>query len=117
VPGDSIVVTGASAGTSVITVDNNSVTATCTITIVEGTSVVLDSSSKSILLNNTTTINATVTNGSGDTSWSTSDSSIVQIVNINGNALTILGASTGTATITASNNGVSKTCSVTVTAT
>ena len=115
--GTSTVVTGVTAGTSVVTVNNNSVTATCTITIVEGTSVVLDSSSKSILLHNTTTINATVTNGSGDTSWSTSDSSIVQIVNINGNALTILGASTGTATITASNNGVSKTCSVTVTAT
>ena len=85
-------------------------------------SIAISATSKSLVVGNTTTINATSSNASSIT-WSTSNSSVASISSTSassGSNITITGVAAGSATLTAKAtiNGtlVSKTCAVTVTA-
>ncbi|HNX16627.1 MAG TPA: endonuclease [Bacilli bacterium] len=85
-------------------------------------SIAISATSKSLVVGNTTTINATSSNASSIT-WSTSNSSVASISSTSassGSNITITGVSAGSATLTAkatiSGTVVTKTCAVTVTA-
>ena len=70
------------------------------------TEVTVKAAKKTVYVTGTTKVTATVTNGVGSTTFTTSDSKIASI-KVSGNTATVTGKSAGTATITATNKGVS----------
>ena len=78
------------------------------------TTLSLDKSSATIAINQSTTISATTTGGSGSVSWTTSNSSVAQLSSNSGSSVTVIGKANGSATITATYSGKTATCTVTV---
>lgn len=103
-------VTGLKAGTAAITATADGATSTCIITVFES-STTISASSLSIKVGETATLTATVAGASQTVEWTSSDTEVAT-VEMNG---TVTGKKAGTATITATANGVSAKCTVTVT--
>ena len=104
--------TAVGAGTATVTATCGTAKATCTVTVNEVTppvtdSVTLDKTSLTLNVGDTATLVATAT---GTVTWTTSDNSVVTVVN---GKLTAVGA--GTATVTATCGTAKATCTVTVT--
>ena len=104
--------TAVGAGTATVTATCGTAKATCTVTVNEVTppvtdSVTLDKTSITLNVGDTATLVATAT---GTVTWTTSDNSVVTVVN---GKLTAVGA--GTATVTATCGTAKATCTVTVT--
>ena len=104
--------TAVCAGTATVTATCGTAKATCTVTVNEVTppvtdSVTLDKTSITLNVGDTATLVATAT---GTVTWTTSDNSVVTVVN---GKLTAVGA--GTATVTATCGTAKATCTVTVT--
>ena len=78
--------------------------------------ITLNKTSATIAVNGTVQLTATALGGSGNVTWSTSNSSRAQLSATTGETITVTGKSTGSATITASYSGVTATCSITVSA-
>ena len=74
----------------------------------------LDKTSVTLDVGDIVTITATAQNGTGDVSWTTSDASVASLSASIGNVVTVTAESTGSATITASYSGLSKTCAIAV---
>lgn len=93
------VVTGEASGsatiTATITVDGQTASATCAITVIEP-SVELDKSSDSVVVNGTTTLTATTVPADAEVTWTSSDDTVAEVTDG-----TVTGVATGTATITA----------------
>ena len=104
------VVTGVKKGTAAITAQADGATSTCIVTVFES-STTISASSLSIKVGETATLKATVTGEDKSVAWKSSDTSVAT-VEMNGN---VTGKKVGTATITATANGVSASCTVTVT--
>ncbi len=103
--------TAVGAGTATVTATCGTAKATCTVTVKEVTppvtdSVTLDKTSLTLNVGDTATLVATAT---GTVTWTTSDNSVVTVVN---GKLTAVGA--GTATVTATCGTAKVTCTVTV---
>ena len=103
--------TAVGAGTATVTATCGTAKATCTVTVNEVTppvtdSVTLDKTSLTLNVGDTATLVATAT---GTVTWTTSDNSVVTVVN---GKLTAVGA--GTATVTATCGTAKATCTVTV---
>ena len=79
--------------------------------------ITLNKSSATLPVNGTVTLTATAMGGSGNVSWTTSNSSRATISASTGDSIVVTGKATGSATITASYSGVSATCTITVSAT
>lgn len=111
--GNDGVVTGVKAGTTAITATSaEGTTATCMITVTEESKTTISETSLSIKVGETKTLTATVSGADKTVAWTSSDAAIAK-VEANGS---VTGVKAGTATITATANGVSATCTVTVTA-
>ena len=103
--------TAVGAGTATVTATCGTAKATCTVTVNEVTppvtdSVTLDKTSLTLNVGDTATLVATAT---GTVTWTTSDNSVVTVVN---GKLTAVGA--GTATVTATCGTAKASCTVTV---
>ena len=111
-------VTGKSSGTAIISVcliDNKgqeciSTKSSCVVKVYETTGIKLNSSSISLYVKESTYVSASVSGKSSKVTWKTSDSSVAT-VDSNGK---VTGKKAGTCKITASANGKSATCTVTV---
>lgn len=103
-------VTGLKAGTAAITATADGATSTCIVTVFES-STTISASSLSIKVGETATLTVTVTGADQTVAWESSDTAVAT-VEMNG---TVTGKKEGTATITATANGVSAKCTVTVT--
>lgn len=109
-------ITAVSTGSAIITAKtSNGKTASCTVTVPapDATSISLNLTSISLEVGKTSTLSSKVnpSEASQDVTWSSSDESIVTVLNG-----TITAVSKGTATITVkTNNGKAATCKVTVT--
>ena len=79
--------------------------------------ITLNKTSATLAVNGTVQLTATALGGSGNVTWTTSNSSRATISASTGNTITVTGKATGSATITASYSGVTATCSITVSAT
>ncbi len=114
-------ITGVKEGTAIITVTGSAGgSATCTVTVTAAavtTTLSLDKTAASVATGSTTAITATVTPAAAVT-WTSSDASIATVTGSGTNNVTgtVKGVKNGTATITAASGGVSKTCTVTVSA-
>ena len=78
--------------------------------------ITLNKTSATLAVNGTVQLTATALGGSGNVTWTTSNSSRATISASTGSTITVTGKATGSATITASYSGVSATCSITVSA-
>jgi uncharacterized protein YjdB len=109
---DNGLITALSEGTSIITATYNSQTAKCTVTVSEDVvvefSIRLDRSSAEVLEGGSTTLKA-ITSEEAEVSWTSSDSTIATV-----NNGVVTGVKAGSAVITATANGKSATCNVTV---
>lgn len=74
----------------------------------------LNKSSATLEIGETTTITATASNGTGNIAWETSDSSVASLSATSGTSVTVTANKAGSATITATYSGISKTCAITV---
>lgn len=74
----------------------------------------LNKSSATLEIDETTTITATASNGTGSVTWATSDSSVASLSATSGTSVTVTANKAGSATITATYSGISKTCAITV---
>ncbi len=79
--------------------------------------ITLNRDSVTLPINGTVTLNATAQGGSGNVTWTTSNSSVAQLNTTSGTSVTVTGKASGSATITASYSGKTATCSITVSAT
>ena len=79
--------------------------------------ITLNKTSATLPVNGTVQLTATAMGGTGDVSWTTSNSSRAQLSATSGNTVTVTAKATGTATITATYSGKTATCSITVSAT
>ncbi len=79
--------------------------------------ITLNKTSATLPVNGTVQLTATALGGSGNVTWTTSNSSRATISASTGNTITVTGKATGSATITASYSGVTATCTITVSAT
>ncbi len=104
-------VTGLKSGTVTITASANGTTATCTVNI-SSVGTTISPSSLSLKVGEKATLTASVTGANSSVTWTSSDSSVA---GVDGSGV-VAAKKAGTATITATANGVSATCSVTVTA-
>lgn len=111
---------GTVTATATVAAENKSGSATITVIPQPVASVTLDKSTVSIAQNASTTITATMKDAGGTTlpgrvvTWQTSDATIAS-VSPNGATVQVTGEVAGTATITATSEGVSKQATVTVT--
>lgn len=106
------VVTGVKSGTAAITASANGVTASCMVTVLQsGTTI--STASLSIKVGESSTLTATVNGADKNVTWTSSDASVAT-VDAGGK---VTGVKAGNATITATANGISATCNVTVSAT
>lgn len=106
------VVTGVKAGNVAITASANGVSASCMVTV-QQSSTTISASSLSIKVGESSTLTATVSGANQSVTWTSSDTSVAT-VEASGK---VTGVKAGNATITATANGVSATCNVTVSAT
>lgn len=111
------VVTGIGAGTATITATSGGKTGTATVTVTPAAvgSVTVQPSSASVTVGQSTTLTATVKDVNGNVvtrtvSWSSSNTSVATVTQ----AGVVTGVASGTATITATADGVSGTASVSV---
>lgn len=79
--------------------------------------ITLNKTSATLAVNGTVQLTATAMGGSGNVTWTTSNSSRAQLSATSGNTVTVTGKQAGTATITATYSGKTATCSITVSAT
>ena len=79
--------------------------------------ITLNKTSATLPVNGTVQLTATAMGGTGDVSWTTSNSSRAQLSATTGNTVTVTAKATGTATITATYSGKTATCAITVSAT
>ena len=79
----------------------------------DAVTVTLDRSSATIKTGKSTTITANVTGTDQTVAWSTDNSAVVKLTP-NGNSVTVKGLKAGTATVTATVDGVSSSCKITV---
>ena len=105
------VITAKAVGKATITAKANGLTKTCTVNV-KASTLSLDKTSVTLNVGDTTTIKATVAGASKNVTWIPSNPKVATVSKTG--VVTAIGE--GTATITATANGVSKECKVTVNA-
>lgn len=103
-------ITGKKAGTSIITASAGDVSDTCTVTVKKST-IKLNKSKVTIKQGKSTDLKATVKGASNKVTWTTSDTTIATVSSTG----KVTGKKAGTVTITATANGVSAKCKITIT--
>lgn len=102
-------ITGKKAGTSIITASVGDVSDTCTVTVKKST-IKLNKSKVTIKKGNSFALKAVVKGASNKVTWTTSDKTIATVSSTG----KVTGKKAGTVTITATANGVSAKCKITV---
>ncbi len=102
------VVRGIKAGKATIYAKANGVTKSCTVTVIAPT-LSLDQTNMEVIVGQTATIKASVYGPSQTVTWKSSNNNVATVING-----VVTGVAEGSATITATANGVSKSCTVTV---
>lgn len=107
-------VTAVGSGTATITATVGGKSATCEITVAEGTIVELSATEKSAKVGDSAfSLSATVNDGS-DITWSLSKDGIVTLDNTSGGSVSVTPVGSGSVNVIATANGVSESCTVTV---
>ncbi len=82
--------------------------------VFSGPRITLNKTSATIAVNGTVYLSATASGGTGNVSWTSSNTSVATVSASTGSSITVTGKNAGTSTITATYNGVTAQCAVTV---